>query len=469
MKTMRLWLERDPDMPIVQRLRYAWVEVPLREILLSGIHPWQGPHSHPTMQRGFTERLNGDGLKIEELVDHGYCLDLHADIGGYPYADSSPLERLLEQVGERVRFVGDGFGYQQLLQLAKQQLAQRWTHGKVWQVLGRMGLDFNGLRRFLKGKAPQVKLQSYADVERYDLAELLTLADFHDQPDLLIRLAMPGITFRSDAFIASVTEDGGYLSLLPEISCFQLRVHSGREAVTYNCWRAEETVRLIPDLKEGAGERALARQTADRWSDGRQRYCFSLGLDDLCDMVEGREADIAFPSLNYVEPVQPPVSQARVCEVRVAQYQVTAPVSIHDTAERIRQLLGDYGVSRQGNKAALAQRLATLSARVYGEHEGELNEYFRDHRFIRAGRGGGQQCQIFPLLPGCSLRAMVLTMYLLRHLRGDAIVQVDYEDDSYDLPDLALALLERRVQLAGSFLRVEESVWQQKHRQQNHR
>ena len=59
---------------------------------------------------------------------------------------------------------------------------------------------------------------------------------------------------------------------------------------------------------------------------------------------------------------------------------------------------------------------------------------------------------------------MALTMYLLRHLRGDAIVQVDYEDDSYDLADLALALLERRVQLAGSFLRVEESDWQQNQR-----
>jgi len=463
MKTMRLRLERDPDMPVVQRLRCAWVEVPLREILLSGIHPWQGPHSHPTMQRGFSDRLNGDGLKIEELAEHGYCLDIHADVGGYPYADRSPLERLLEQVGERVRFVGDGFGYQQLRQMAKERLCQRWTHGIVWQILGQMHLDFNGLRRFLKARAPQVRLQGYADVERYDLAELLSLEDFDGQPDLLIPMAMPGITFRKDAFIASVTADGGYLSLLSEIKHFQLRVHSGRETVTYNCRWAGETVRLIPDLKEGAGERALARQTADRWSGGRQRYCFSLRLDDLCATVEGREADIAFPSLNYVEPVQPPTSQARVCQVRVAQYQVTKPASIHDTAESIRLLLGDYGVSRQGNKAALAQRLAALSARVYGEHEGELEAYFRAHRFIRAGMGGGQPFQTFPVLQGCSLGNMVLTMYLLRHLRGDAIVQVDYEDDSYDLPDLALALLERRVQLAGSFLRVEESVWQQKH------
>ena len=464
MKTMRLWLARDPDMSAVQRLCYAWTEVPLRQALLAGIHPWQGAHSHPTLQRGFTERLNGDGLKLGELAERGYCLDIHADAGGYPYEGSSPLERLLVQVGERVRFVGDGFVYQQLLQMAKERLSQRWTHGTVWQLLSQMGLDFNGLRRFLKDKAPQVKLQGYADVERYDLAELLTLEDFHDQPDLLIRLALPGITFRREAFLASVTADGGYLSLLPEINGFQLKVSSGGDTVTYNCRRAGETVRLIPDLKEGTGERALARQTADRWSGGRQRYCFSLNLDDLCATVVGRGADIAFPNLNYVEPVPSPTSQARVCEVRVAQYEVTKPASSHDTAERIRQLLGDYGVSRQGNKAALAQKLATLSARVYGEHEEELDRYFRAHRFIRAGRGGGQQCQTFPVLQGCSLGNMALTMYLLRHLRGDAIVQADYEDDSYDLADLALALLERRVQLAGSFLRVEESDWQQNQR-----
>ena len=320
---------------------------------MSGIHPWQGPHSHPTMQRGFTDRLNGDGLKLEELAEHGYCLDIHADIGGYPYADKSPLERLLAQVGERVRFVDDGFVYQQLLQMAKERLCQRWNHGKVWQILGQMHLDFNGLRRFLKEKAPQVKLQGYADMERYDLAELLSLEDFYDQPDLLIRLAMPGITFRKDAFIASVTEGQSYLSLLPEINCFQLRVSRGRETVTYNCWRAGETVRLIPDLSDGGRERALARQVADRWSDGRQRYCFSLRLDDLCHMVEGRGADIAFPSLSYVEPVPSPTSQARVCEVRVAQYQVTAPASIHDTAETLRWLLGELRREPAGQQGRL--------------------------------------------------------------------------------------------------------------------
>ena len=53
---------------------------------------------------------------------------------------------------------------------------------------------------------------------------------------------------------------------------------------------------------------------------------------------------------------------------------------------------------------------------------------------------------------------MVLSMYLLRHLRGDAIVEASHVDDSYDLPTLALALLEKRVQLRGAFLRVEEGI-----------
>jgi hypothetical protein len=57
------------------------------------------------------------------------------------------------------------------------------------------------------------------------------------------------------------------------------------------------------------------------------------------------------------------------------------------------------------------------------------------------------------VLHGSGLRDTVLSMYLLRHLRGDAILDAEYVDDSYALEDLARAMIEGRVHMRGAFLR----------------
>ena len=185
MKTMRLWYERDAILPSAQRLHYAWTEVPLRQVLLAGIHPWQGLYAHPSLQQALADRLNGDDLKPAALEAGGYCRDLYGGFSGSPhYGEGSPLEQLLTQVGERVLFVDEGCGPEGLLASAREQLARRWTHTTVRELLYRLGLGFNELRRFIKARAPQVKLGGYADLERYDLAELLNLADFDRQPEI---------------------------------------------------------------------------------------------------------------------------------------------------------------------------------------------------------------------------------------------------------------------------------------------
>ena len=456
MKTIRLWFERDPHMPAAQRLRYAWTEVPLRQVLLTGIHPWQGVYAHPSLQQALAELLNGDGMKPAALEEGGYCRDLYGGFGGSPhYGEGSPLEQLLTQVGERVLFVDEGCGPEGLLASAREQLARRWTHTTVRELLYRLGLNFNELRRFIKGRAPQVKLRGYADLERYDLAETLTLEDFSGRPDLLISLVWPSITCRRQVFLASVTTDGGYLSLLPEIDRFQLQVSGAGQRVTYNGQRQGDGVRLIPHLQGGEGERRLARGMASRHSGGRQRYCFSLSLEALCRLVEEEGAQIAFPSLSYTEVVAHLVSQATVRPLRVTSYGVGRTVTAADTVAVLRQRLGSYGVSRQGNKGELVTKLAGLAMRIYGEHEGEMDRYFRAQPFIRAAGVGSQQPESFPLLQDVPLGNMALNLYLLRHLRGDAVVDPDYEDDSTGVKDMALALLEKRVQLTDAFLRVE--------------
>ena len=54
METFRLWLEPDNDIPQFKRLRFEKVTVPLADVLLRGIHPWQGRDTNTSLK----ERLH---------------------------------------------------------------------------------------------------------------------------------------------------------------------------------------------------------------------------------------------------------------------------------------------------------------------------------------------------------------------------------------------------------------------------
>jgi hypothetical protein len=49
----------------------------------------------------------------------------------------------------------------------------------------------------------------------------------------------------------------------------------------------------------------------------------------------------------------------------------------------------------------------------------------------------------------------ILAMYIIKHLRGNAILDARHENDTYDLEDLARALLQGEVNVTGNFVAVE--------------
>ncbi len=460
MKTIRLWLETHPMVPVFQQLRYEWAEVSLQEVLLKGIHPWQGPHAHDSLWQAFVERLNAAAAKPSGLEARGYCSELSSGSSRFQYRYNSRFERLLAEIGEGILFVDDGFGYDRLLELARQTLARSWSQRIVRDLLCGLALDFNALRLFIKSKAPQVRLSGYADIDKYDLTSLLTVDDFDEKEDLLIRQALPAARFRSTRFLESVADGRGFLCLTPEITAFQLHVRrapSGElvDPLTYNCKREGEQVRLIPILCRGPGQRQLARQIASLWAGPGESYCFTLHLDKLCHAVEDVAAQVDFSSLSYTTAAEAPVSEARIQGLDVEQYHLGRYITVEDSVETIKEALHVYGLSTSGNKEELTARLSRLCARVYRQHLPVLEGYFATRRLIRSSGRGGRISSAFPVLEDSPLRNMVLIMYLLRHLRGDAIVDATYTDDTYDLTSLARALIDRRVTLEGSFLRVE--------------
>jgi len=172
-------------------------------------------------------------------------------------------------------------------------------------------------------------------------------------------------------------------------------------------------------------------------------------------MVEQHGFVISFPSLNYTNPQEGATSHAKLTESRVPRYSVGKHLTTRNTAQAIKSVLGAHGVSMTGRKEQLLDKLAQLSAKVYEEHEPELDDFFTKRRFIRVSSARKSVGQPFPVLKNLDFRNMVLTMYIIKHLRGNTILEATHNNDAFDLLSLANALIRQEVTLEGNFLRVE--------------
>ena len=139
---------------------------------------------------------------------------------------------------------------------------------------------------------------------------------------------------------------------------------------------------------------------------------------------------------------------------RVDAYTIGSVLPRQVTVEWLREILKYYGVPMTGNKNVLLEKLAKLASSEYKKHLPELDTYFSKNRFIKASH---KQHRSFPfevLVDVTHLQNILLTMYAMRHLRGNAIFEASHENDTFRVEDLATALLERKVELNGMFLPV---------------
>jgi hypothetical protein len=312
------------------------------------------------------------------------------------------------------------------------------------------------MRSFLKAKDNDIKLSGYSDVGNYDLGHILSLEDFESEDAILIGQAITVANFRSASFLSRVTDERGLLRLVGGISDFQLTAQTSpgsyEEPMVYNAHRDGESVRLIPELNGRAAKRDMAKDVAASWGGSGERYCFSVDVQNLEEMLQRPGCRAIFPSLNYSKPSGRRLSRARIAKSRSRRFAVEGYLTDAAPGNAIKQVLRNHGVSMTGRKDQLAEKLAKLSAKVYIQRKPELDLFFRERRFIRAKNVGGADCVAFPVLEDLDLKGMVLTMYAMKHLRGNVVLDVSHENDAFDLQSLAKALVKREVTLDGSFL-----------------
>jgi hypothetical protein len=317
------------------------------------------------------------------------------------------------------------------------------------------------MRRFLKAKDRDIKLSGYADIERYDLGEILRLEDFEGEDNILISEGLPVTNFRSTRFLERVTDERGLLRLIDGIRHFQVTANGGapfsHASVRYNCQRDGDTTRFVPELNRDQEKRAVARSVAQSWRIDQGRYCFTTDIAHLTRMIEQKQFKVGFPSLDYMNPREPTTSSAEIAQSNAQRFSIGIAMFLTDEAsgELMRIVLREHGVSMTGRKEQLVEKLAGLSARVYEENEPELDTYFSKHTFVRVSNAGANKGESFPLLMGIDLRTIVLTMYIIKHLRGNTILEASHNNDTFDLLSLARSLIRREVSLTGAFLQVQ--------------
>lgn len=464
MQTYQLWLENDPSISELKKIVFALTEVDIKDVLENGVHPWSERNANKGLAEAFNGRLNDDRHKIPGLKELGYCEDIKVYGRDYYHDGNSQFESHLERLNQQVRFV-DNLTFPQLLELAKRELRKRWDHATAKKLLHQVHYGFNEARSFVKAKDKSVKLASYDDLDHYDLSTILSLDDFDGEDKILVSHGLPVTNFRQAGFLNGVTDSKGRLKLLESIDNFELMCghplggheEGGRYyyegcSIRYLAVRKPGHIFLMPDLRCDTAHRAWAQEVATQWRTDEGRYCIATDIDHLREMLSCGQFQISFNGASQ-DRHSDSEAHAQIGRRVIERYGTGGYVSFRASGETLKNLLRHHNVPMTGTKEELVGKLAELAAKLYRRHEAELRDFFKEHRFIRTEATGGSHQ--FPVLQAVDLKNMITTMFVIRHLRGNSIIDVTQENDTYDLRSLARSLINEDIKLSGSFLRIE--------------
>jgi len=466
LRTFKLWLEPDKEIPRFKRLQWRIVEVPIADVLLQGVHPWMGEEKHYSLPEAFVKWLNDESSQVAALVPFNLCWDVSSPNSfncgyGYNQAKRSRFEQTLEMVQKEIVFV-DALTYPELIEIAKERLRAVWNHQTAVTLLTEAFPGFQEQRRFLKTKDSTVKLSGREDMDHYDLGSVLSLDDFAHRDVLLVSEGIPTRNFRTTRGLKSVTDEEGRLRLIPEIRHLTVSaLFPGKQAnscgthVTWQVNRNGKALHFRPELGDSRERRPAAEQFATQWRTDHGRLCFQTTIARLDEMLKQGLAKAEFPSLNYgYENQDAQVAHAQVESSNVRTFTVGRYPTAGLSGEDLKAILRTYNVSMTGTKDVLVGKLAELAAREYEKHLENLDRYFRKQRFVRINQTVTNATYL-PVLEGVpAIGNLIVTMYLAKHLRGNAVLDPDHDNNTYTTQELAHALMRRDVTLTGAFLRV---------------
>jgi hypothetical protein len=454
---MKVWLEPDHRIPAFLRLGYERIEVPIKDVLLKGIHPESvmgvsGDYCQAAEL--FSRKLNEAEHRFDSLsVQHLNAEIVMAQHGNY-HDRRTALERTLEMVGHGVYFAED-VSYDRIVKLARKYVSSHWSHERAWNLLRSSRSGFSELRAFLKQKHPKLKVGSYDDMNDLDLANLLSVGDFMDEEQSLVLEALCCRNFRKVSALRGLTDDRHRLRFRDRIDWFELVINNGRlhdhGQVKYSCGVHGNMVHFEPELTHAVAQRKFAKEFARSYRTSGGDYCFVASMARLQEILDREEVAVRFSNVRYLQRIYPLNSSARLRKEQIPRFGITWRKM--ETLDQFRDALRAHGWKISGRKSDLVKRTAKLAADRYAEIAPMLSEWFSDQRFVRVPKDQ-TFAEPFPLLEDESLKNLLLSMFLLRHLRGNTVVDTNHENQSVQPEDMAEALLNGKASLTGCFLKV---------------
>ena len=371
---------------------------------------------------------------------------------------ADPVARLLHYLSEEVYFA-DALAYDDLLRMAVTRLRRIWDASIARNMLGNVARDFAGMRDMLKRKDPNIKVTSYAELDGIDVSRFFTVDDFLTEEQLLLNFGLESRNFRRADALKAFTDGEQRLKATSTIA--RCQVSFGRNQggsvlmLTYQCAVERGQVRWLPSMTDNRSQKDHAQKIARRWGKGTGRYCFTTSLQDMEQILSDPDSRLSFPDLRYCGERQPDTdAAAQVRQTALGTFSTGFRIRADSSNEAIKDLLRAYGRPMTGKKEDLVQRLVELLAQQYVMKQSEMDEFFSKHRFIRLTHERSE-AQRWPVLQNDPLAGHLLTMYCLRHMRGNVVLETQHENNSVRLPDLADAILAGRVKLSGCFVPVE--------------
>jgi hypothetical protein len=467
MKAYQISLEPDKEIPQFKVLSVAETDVDLRTVLKTGVHPaglTVNIHGRDTsnLPDRIIREINEDPIMVPELKQLGYCHEMSMPRHSY-YYNEAPLKIVFRNIAEHIYFV-DGLRYVELLRIAKEQLRKRWSDNIARKILMATGGSFNDIRRFLKNKNKTMKMSSYADLENYDLGKILSLDDFAHFEKTLISHGLPRTNFRALKFAEKITSSSNQslISFVPAIHDFQAlwrsecsEPYSQYTNIMYNCKRNGDAITFVPDLDRRPEKREQAKRIAQSWGTGAGKYCFTVKIADIEKMIEEHLCKLSFPYLNYVADTTPEESRGEIVEKHVQRYFIGKHITANLSNDSFKDILREHNIPMTGRKDELLKKLYDLLANLYSKKELEYAEYFSTNRFIRIKTTVGSFSERFHVDDESMVNNTLLAMYVLKHLRGNSILEASHENNTFELKDLAKSLLNTEVNVTGHFLKVE--------------
>ncbi|MCB4791248.1 MAG: hypothetical protein LHV68_05110 [Elusimicrobia bacterium] len=452
----KLSLKPDNEISSFKRLSFKSEPVPLSKVLREGIHPGfnlEDCSDGSKIRSRLQEITNEDKYLPPELKQMDYSNEFSHS--AYDYSEKDKLKLLLEDIRDNIYFVDADIKFQELLEIAKVQLKKKWGREAAKDILLSCYREFNELRSFVKSKDENVKITSYEDLSDIPLEKILKVEDFLAFEKVLISHGLEVHNFRYSDYLKGICTQEGYLSLKPSISEFQFRYPVKGECIVYNALLSGDTVTCYPELSvHSERHRVLAIEFAEKYGTDT-KYCPLVPLSTIEELQNQNVLRVYFANINYEQEDNALESYAGVKKEAVKYYMIENFLNETAPAKKLREILKQFDEKISGNKVEIIDRYTDNATQEYNKLLPKLDKYFAGRKYVKVNSSNDEDGQEFVVLKDNPIKNLILTMYFIKHLRGNVMFDTGYENDAYSVSDLAKALISRKVSLEGVFVGVK--------------